>query len=69
MVQLLDKQARTVFDAVHPSSASEAVGAEKASQSLHKGSPIQTLRNGPVGSVLVALDRDGLVHWPASTTR
>ena len=60
VVQEVDGAARPVFDAVYPASASEAAGAEEAARSLNGLTPVQTIRQGLVGSVVEALDRPGI---------
>ncbi len=60
VVQEVDVEARQVFDAVYPASASEAAGAEETARSLNELTPVQTVRQGPVGSVVVALNRTGI---------
>jgi uncharacterized membrane protein len=65
VVQAVDGDARKVFDAVYPSSASDAVAAEKTAHSLDQLTPVQTIRQGVVGSVVVALDRTGIANFAA----
>lgn len=60
VVQEVDAEARQVFDAVYSASASEAAGAEQTARSLNGLTPVQTVRQGLVGSVVVALDRIGI---------
>jgi len=66
VLQSLDGDARAVFDTVYPSTATQAVTVAEAVQSLRDRPVIQTVRNAPVGSVLVALDRARLVKLAAS---
>jgi uncharacterized membrane protein len=61
VVQGVDSEARQTFDAVYPASASETVEAEETVRSLNQQTPQQTVRQGTVGSVVVALDRSGIV--------
>jgi uncharacterized membrane protein len=63
VVQSVDGDARKVFDVVYPSSASDAAAAEKSTRSLDRLTPVQTVRQGVVGSVVVALDRAGLANF------
>ncbi len=62
VVQGVDSAARQVFDAVYPNSASEASAAEQAARSLNELTPVQTVRQGLVGLVVVALDRTRIVN-------
>jgi uncharacterized membrane protein len=62
VVQSVDKTARDVFDTVYPSSASDAAAAEEVAHSLGRRSPVQTVRLGPVGLVVVAIDQTGIVN-------
>ena len=66
VVQSLDGDARAVFGTVYPSTATQAATAAEAIQSLRDRPVIQTVRNAPVGSVLVALDRARLVKLATS---
>ena len=50
-----------MFDAVYPSSASQAAAGEEAARSLRDRQVVQTVHNSRVGSVLVAIDRPRLV--------
>jgi len=61
-VQNVDSEARVVFDAVYPSDGATAAAAIAAAQSLQGQTPIQTVHQGNVGSVLVALDRDDMAR-------
>ena len=63
VVQSVDVDARKVFDAVYPSSASDAAAAEKTALSLDQLTPVQTIRQGVLGSVIVALDRTGIATF------
>jgi uncharacterized membrane protein len=60
VVQVVDGEAREVFDAVYPASASDAATAQKTARSLTGRTPVQTVSLGAVGQVVVALDRAGL---------
>ena len=62
VVQAVDRQARHVFDTVYPSSASNAAAAQKIVHSLADRTPVQTVRIGPVGRVVVAIDQIGVVN-------
>ena len=62
VVQGVDSEARQVFDAVYPVSASYAAAAQEAARSLSGLTPVQTVRQGLVGSVVVALDRTGIAN-------
>ena len=66
VLQSLDGDARAVFGTVYPSTATQAATAAEAIHSLRDRPVIQTARNAPVGSVLVALDRARLVKLAAS---
>jgi uncharacterized membrane protein len=57
VVQEVDAAARRIFDTVYPAASSEVEASEAAVQTLHGRSPVQVIRQGPVGSVVVALDR------------
>jgi uncharacterized membrane protein len=59
-IQSLDGEARGVFDAVYPASASGSDVEELTARPWKEQAPVQTIRQGPVGSVVVALDRTGL---------
>src|SRR5271166_2866507 len=61
VVQGLDAAARDVFDAVYPPSESDASAADEEAQRLRSDKGIQTTYNGKVGSVIVTLDKAGLV--------
>jgi uncharacterized membrane protein len=61
-VQNLDSEARQVFDAVYPGDADAAAAATATVQSLQGRTPIQTVHQSGVGSVIVALDRDAITH-------
>jgi uncharacterized membrane protein len=63
VVQEIDGEARQVFDAVYPASASAAAEAEQTARSVNELTPVQTIHQGPVGSVVVALDRSGIVKF------
>jgi uncharacterized membrane protein len=60
VVQVVDGEARKVFDAVYPASASDAATAQKTARSLNGLTPVQTVSLGAVGQVVVALDRAGI---------
>jgi len=61
VVQVLDGDARKVFDAVYPASAADAATAQHTARALDGRTPVQTVSLGAVGQVVVALDRTGLV--------
>jgi uncharacterized membrane protein len=60
VVQVVDGEAREVFDAVYPASASDAATAQKTARSLNGLTPVQTVSLGAVGQVVVALDRTAI---------
>ena len=60
VVQEVDSQARQAFDAVYPASAPQAAEAEQTARSLQGRTPVQRIRQGPVGAVVVALDQTGI---------
>jgi uncharacterized membrane protein len=60
VVQAVDNYAHQVFDAVYPAGASDAAAAQKTARSLDGLTPVQTVRLGGVGQVVVALDRAGV---------
>jgi uncharacterized membrane protein len=62
VIQEVDAEARQVFDAVYPASAAEAAAAQEIAVSLNEQTPVQTVRQGLVGSVVVALDRRGIAE-------
>jgi len=62
VVHGVDRAARQVFDAVYPNSVSEAAAAEETARSLNELTPVQTVRQGLVGSVIVALDRTRIAN-------
>ena len=62
VVQAVDVEAREVFDAVYPASPAEAAAAQQTTRSLNELTPVQTIRLGPVGSVVVALNRTGIAN-------
>ncbi|MGO8883732.1 MAG: DUF2254 family protein, partial [Streptosporangiaceae bacterium] len=55
VVQAVDGQAREVFDAVYPDSASDAATAQQTARSLTGLTPVQTVSLTGVGQVVVAL--------------
>lgn len=59
VVQAVDQEAHRVFDAVYPEGASDAAAAQQKARSLKGLTPVQTIRLGGVGQVVVALDRAG----------
>jgi uncharacterized membrane protein len=61
VVQRLDADGRNVFDAVYPSSATDAATAQQTTESLKGRTPIQTVLLRNVGQVVVALDRAAIV--------
>jgi uncharacterized membrane protein len=62
VVQSVNAMARDVFDAVYPSSASDAAAAQEIARSLADRTPVQTVRVGPVGRVVVAIDQTGIAN-------
>jgi uncharacterized membrane protein len=60
VVQLVDREAHDVFDSVYTSDRSEAATGEEVITSLHGAVPLQEIRQGEVGAVLVSLDRQSL---------
>src|SRR5271165_4764811 len=62
VVQEVDVEAREVFDAVYPASPAEAAAAQQTTRSLNELTPVQTIRQGQVGSVVVALNRTGIAN-------
>jgi uncharacterized membrane protein len=60
VLQVLDGQARKVFDAVYPASASDAATGQQTARSLNGLTPVQTVSAGAVGQVVVALDRTAI---------
>jgi uncharacterized membrane protein len=66
VVQVLDGQARKVFDAVYPASACDAATAQQTARSLNGLTPVQTVSAGAVGQVVVALDRTGIADLAVS---
>jgi uncharacterized membrane protein len=64
VAQRIDSAARKVFDSVYPASPSEAEVALQTAHALGDAPPVQIVRNGAVGAVLVTLDRDRLA-WIA----
>ena len=65
VVQLVDAEARRVFDAVYPSSAADAATAQQTAHTLTGLTPVQRVAQGSVGQVVVALDRIGLADLGA----
>jgi uncharacterized membrane protein len=57
VVQELDAEARRVFDTVYPVAGSEVEATDRAVEALQGRSPVQAIGQGPVGAVVVALDR------------
>jgi uncharacterized membrane protein len=57
VVQAVDAEARRIFDTVYPSEGAQVDVTEKAVRDLRGQTPVQIIRQGPVGSVVVALDR------------
>lgn len=62
VVQGIDRTARDVIDHVYASGVPEAEAAELAAQSIRNRRCVQSLQNGPVGRVLVTIDRPALVR-------
>jgi uncharacterized membrane protein len=60
VLQVLDGQARKVFDAVYPASASDVTAAQQTARSLNGLTPVQKVSAGAVGQVVVALDRTAI---------
>jgi len=60
VVQLVDVEARKVFDAVYPPSALVAAAAQHKADSVKALTPIQTISLLGVGQVVTALDRTGI---------
>jgi len=60
VLQTVDRLARVVFDTVYPSNASDAAAARQTARSLGARTPVQTVRVGPVGRVVVAVDQLGI---------
>jgi uncharacterized membrane protein len=56
VVHRVDREARKVFDTVYTAGRSEAASGEEAIRLLHGAEPIQVIRQGEVGSVLLSLD-------------
>jgi uncharacterized membrane protein len=65
VVQAVDSEAREVFDAVYPDSASDVATAQRTARSLDGLTPVQTVSVGHVGQVVVALDRAGFADLAA----
>lgn len=61
-VQAVNGEARQAFDAVYPVTASGDAAGPETARSLDGVTPVQTVRQGLVGSVVVALDRVGLAR-------
>jgi uncharacterized membrane protein len=61
VVQNVDTVARKVFDTIYPSNASDAAAADETVHSLADRTPVQTVRLGPVGHVVVAIDQAAIV--------
>jgi len=61
--QRVDGEARDVFDAVYPTSASDAVTGTV--RGLDRSTPIQTVVLHGVGQVVVAIDQTGFAHLAA----
>jgi uncharacterized membrane protein len=59
-LQSIDRAARRAFDAAYPAAAPASASEQEAAQSLRALTPVQAVRQGAVGSVLVALNRNGL---------
>ena len=62
VVQMVDKLARDVFDTIYPASASGAAAEQEVAHSLASRTPVQTVRLGPVGRVVVAIDQGGIAN-------
>lgn len=59
-LQSIDRAARRAFDAAYPAAAPASTSRQEAARSLKGLTPVQAVRQGPAGSVLVALGRNGL---------
>ena len=62
VAQRVDAQARTVFDAVYPTSHTQVQAARDAEEAFDRSSPVQELRRAEVGEILVAVDRAALLR-------
>ena len=62
VVQMVDKLARDVFDTIYPASASGAAAEQEVAHALAGRTPVQTVRLGPVGRVVVAVDQGGIAN-------
>ena len=62
VVQMVDKLARDVFDTIYPASASGAAAEQEVAHALAGRTPVQTVRLGPVGRVVVAIDQGGIAN-------
>ena len=60
VLQTVDRLARVVFDTVYPSNSPDAAAAQQTARSLDDRVPVQTVRVGPVGQVVVAIDQTGI---------
>lgn len=60
VVQRVDREARAVFDTVYSSGSSEAATGQETIRSLRDSTPIQVVRQGDVGTILVSLDQRSL---------
>jgi len=59
VLQTVDRLAREVFDTVYPSDGPDGA-AQETVRSLPDRAPVQTVRVGPVGQVVVAVDQTGI---------
>ena len=62
VTQHVDHQARDVFDAVYPASHSDVQAASETTATLRDATPLQVVRHGGVGAVLVSIDRAALAR-------
>ena len=60
VVQTVDRDGRRAFDAVYPSSLSDAAAGQEIAHSLADRTPVQTIPIGPLGRVVVAIDQTGI---------
>lgn len=61
-LQNVNSEARRAFDAAYPATAPASTGEQETAPLLRGLTPVQTVRQGRVGSVVVALDRSGLAR-------
>jgi uncharacterized membrane protein len=58
VVQMVDIEARRIFDAVYPAATADVEATDQAVRALHGQRPVQVVSQGRVGAVVVALDRN-----------